>query len=74
MRWLALVLTLLAAPADAACRQALALGLDVSSSVDDTEYRLQLDGLAAALLKPEVRAAFLALPDAPVRLYVFESC
>ena len=72
MRWLALVLTLLAAPADAACRQALALGLDVSSSVDDTEYRLQLDGLAAALLKPEVRAAFLALPDAPVRLYVFE--
>lgn len=60
------------AAAEAACRQALALGLDVSGSVDAREYRLQLDGLAAALLRPGVQAAFLALPDAPVRLYVFE--
>jgi len=58
--------------ARAACRQALALGLDVSGSVDPTEYRLQVDGLAGALLRPEVQAAFLALPDAPVRLYVYE--
>lgn len=60
------------AGAEAACRLALALGLDVSGSVDAREYRLQLDGLAAALLRPEVQAAFLALPDAPVRLYAFE--
>lgn len=62
----------LGGPAGAECRQALALGLDVSGSVDSTEYRLQLDGLAAALLRPEVQAAFLALPSAPVSLSVFE--
>ena len=57
---------------DAACRQALALGLDVSGSVDAREYRLQLDGLANALRHPEVRAALLAMPEAPVALSVFE--
>jgi len=61
-----------AAPAGAACRQALALGLDVSGSVDAAEYRLQLDGLAAALLDPEVQAAFLDVPGTPVRLMIFE--
>lgn len=54
------------------CRQALALGLDVSGSVDAREYRLQMDGLAGALEDPEVMAALLAMPDAPVRLAVFE--
>ena len=54
-----------------ACRQALMLGLDVSGSVDAREYRLQLDGLAAALEAPEVVAAFLVMPRAPVRLAVF---
>lgn len=34
--------------AQANCRLALALGLDVSGSVDSREYRLQLDGLANA--------------------------
>jgi len=58
--------------AQAQCRQALALGLDVSGSVDSIEYRLQLDGLAGALQRPEVQQAFLELPGAPVRLYVFE--
>ncbi len=58
--------------AEAACRQALALGLDVSGSVDAREYRLQLDGLAAALDAREVRAALLALPAAPVAITVFE--
>ncbi|MDJ0824705.1 MAG: DUF1194 domain-containing protein [Rhodobacter sp.] len=58
--------------AEAACRQALAIGLDVSGSVDGREYRLQLDGLAGALLVPDVQAAFLAFPDTPVRLYVYE--
>lgn len=64
--------TLWADEAGAACRQALALGLDVSGSVDSAEYRLQLDGLAGALGDPGVVAAFLALPDAPVSLTVFE--
>lgn len=73
MRWaLALALVLWAGIAGAACRQALVLGLDVSGSVDAGEYRLQLDGLAGALTDPEVVAAFLALPDAPVALSVFE--
>ena len=45
-----------------ACRLALSLGLDVSSSVDAREYRLQTEGLAAALIAPEVRGAFLAAP------------
>ncbi|MGH1412799.1 MAG: DUF1194 domain-containing protein [Pelagimonas sp.] len=58
--------------ADAACRQALALGLDVSGSVDAGEYRLQLDGLAGALMDPEVAAAFLTLPESPARLAIYE--
>jgi len=31
-----------------------------------------MDGLAHALLRPEVQAAFLALPETPVRLHVYE--
>lgn len=54
------------------CRLALALALDVSSSVDAREYRLQTEGLAAALLAPEVAEAFLAAPGQPVRLLVYE--
>lgn len=58
--------------ADAACRQALALALDVSGSVDLREYRLQIDGLVSALNHPEVKSALLEMPDAPVALMVFE--
>ncbi|MEM7581568.1 MAG: DUF1194 domain-containing protein, partial [Cyanobacteria bacterium P01_A01_bin.80] len=47
------------------------LGLDVSGSVDATEYRLQLDGVARALLDDGVADAFMIMPDAPVRLMVF---
>ena len=61
---------LLAAPADA-CRLALVLALDVSSSVDNAEDRLQRGGLAAALLSPQVQDAFFISPD-PVALQVFE--
>ncbi len=61
---------LAAAPAEA-CRLALALGFDVSSSVDAADYALQRDGLIAALRQPEIRAAFLE-PEAPVALAVFE--
>lgn len=58
--------------ARAGCREALLLALDVSGSVDAREYQLQLDGLAAALQNPQVREAFFAMPDAPVRLAVME--
>lgn len=54
-----------------ACRLALLLALDVSSSVDAREYALQRDGLAAALRAPEVAEAFLAVPE-PVALAAFE--
>lgn len=50
---------------------ALQLGLDVSASVDQAEYRLQVDGLAAALLDPIVSEAFLNGPG-PVALSIFE--
>ncbi|MBS1304033.1 DUF1194 domain-containing protein [Loktanella sp. SALINAS62] len=72
MRWLATVLVvMLGLPADAACRQALAMGLDVSGSVDDTEYRLQRDGLADALGRDAVQRVLLD-SGAPVRITVFE--
>ena len=63
---------LLAGVAQAQCRQALALGLDVSGSVDAQEYRLQFDGLAAALQHPEVKASLLSTPQLPVQIAVFE--
>jgi hypothetical protein len=69
---LAAALALAAGPAGAACRLALALGLDVSASVDAAEYRLQTEGLAAALGAPSVRGALLADPGAPVALAVYE--
>lgn len=61
-----------AAPTLAQCRQALALGLDVSGSVDTQEYRLQMDGLANALLHDEVTAALLAMPSAPVEIAIYQ--
>lgn len=57
--------------AGAQCRLALALALDVSSSVDASEDALQRGGLAAALIAPEVQAAFFAAP-APVALAAYE--
>ena len=66
------VALVLATPAHAACRQALALGLDVSGSVDAREYRLQMNGLADALSAASVRHAILAQPGAPMQLLVFE--
>lgn len=72
MRLALLIWLLWAAGALAECRQALALGMDVSGSVDAREYRLQLDGLANALEDDGVQAALFAMPDALVRLSVFE--
>ncbi|MEO1687726.1 MAG: DUF1194 domain-containing protein [Pseudomonadota bacterium] len=65
-----LVVLLAAAPAQA-CRLALVLALDVSSSVDVEEHALQIEGLAAALEDPEVMEAIL-LPGGPVAIAVFE--
>ena len=69
---IALALALAATSATAGCRQALALGLDVSGSVDAKEYRAQLGGLASALNDAEVRNKILEMPSAPVRLLVYE--
>ncbi len=66
------MLGLAVAPAQAACRQALVFGLDVSGSVDPREYRLQVEGLAAALNHPDVRDVLFAQPSLPVRISAFE--
>lgn len=59
-------------PAAADCQLALALALDVSSSVDAHEYALQRDGLAAALTAPKVRRALLANPLRWTNIAVYE--
>lgn len=70
---LALLLAALPAAASAqVCRLALSLALDVSSSVDRQEYRLQADGLATALVDPGVVEAFLAVPGQRVALHIYE--
>ncbi|TCP41392.1 DUF1194 domain-containing protein [Rhodovulum marinum] len=62
----------LGAPGPAeACRLALVLALDISSSVDAAEDALQRAGVAAALMAPEVQAELLAGPE-PVALAVYE--
>lgn len=74
MRWMVFGFWLLLAPqtSQAACRLALAMALDVSGSVDDREYRLQMSGLSTALGDPDVSAALFAIPDAPVALAIYE--
>ena len=47
------------APPALACDLALALAVDVSGSVDSTEYRIQMDGLAAGLRDPIVSEALV---------------
>ncbi len=46
-----------------ACRLALVLAMDVSSSVNADEDALQRGGLASALMAPEVQAAFFATQE-----------
>ncbi|WP_171126465.1 MULTISPECIES: DUF1194 domain-containing protein [unclassified Ruegeria] len=72
IRPIAIAASFLGSPAACDCRQALALGLDVSGSVDQAEYRLQLDGVAAALQSPEVQQLILSEGLAPVRMAIFE--
>lgn len=60
------------AMAQAPCRLALLLGMDISSSVDPLEDALQRGGLAQALRAPDVVDAILSQPDRPVALAMFE--
>lgn len=52
-----------------ACDTALLLAVDVSNSVDEAEYRLQIDGMADALLDPEI---VHALTEGRVKLSVMQ--
>lgn len=70
MRLLA-ALTLAAAPAGAECRLALALAMDVSRSIDATDFVIQTEGLAMALADPEVARAILGR-DGTVALAVYQ--
>jgi hypothetical protein len=65
---LLLALATPATPQD--CRLALVLALDVSGSVSAREDQLQRQGLAAAMMAPEVQRAFVS--GDPVALYVFQ--
>ena len=56
----ALILALFFAIPSKACEVALALTVDVSGSINPAEYRLQMDGLAAALEDPTVAEALVA--------------
>ena len=69
---LALAIWLIASSAGAECRLALLLALDVSSSVDRIEDRLQRQGLADALSSQEVMDAILSSPGQTVALSVYE--
>lgn len=50
---------LAAAPPATACDIALALAVDISGSVDNEEYRIQMDGLVAALTDSTVTEALV---------------
>ncbi|MCV2868191.1 DUF1194 domain-containing protein [Defluviimonas sp. WL0002] len=67
----AAALSLWAGPGWGACRLALALGFDVSRSVDVQDYAIQRDGILAALAAPEIVRALLG-GDQPVRLALYE--
>jgi Ca-activated chloride channel family protein len=70
MKALMLCALLLPAPATADCRLALALGMDVSRSVDRADFAVQTEGLALALEDEAVRQAFFA-PAGDVALAVY---
>lgn len=68
----ALGLALCCHTARAECRLALALGLDVSGSVDSAEHSLQRLGLSRALRHPEIVALLAAPEQPPVELMIYE--
>lgn len=59
MRYLLLILSLIVPTRALGCDVALVLALDVSGSVDRDEYRIQMDGLTAALGDPVVSEAMV---------------
>jgi Ca-activated chloride channel homolog len=59
IRVVALASMIWAAGPAKACDTALMLAIDVSNSVDPSEYRLQVDGLADALVDPEIVEAMV---------------
>ncbi len=61
-----------AAAAAQPCRLALALALDISSSVDKDERTLQLEGLALAFEDRAVHDAVLSVPGTSVAILIFE--
>ncbi len=69
---LAIILAAFVALPAKACRLALVIAMDVSSSVDGNERRLQIEGLASALEDPTVQEVMFAVPGQPVALMVFE--
>ncbi len=56
----------------AGCKLALVLALDISSSVNQREYNIQLQGLARAFRTPEVIEAILTPPGAAIAALVYE--
>ncbi len=72
LRAACLLVCLQAGAAQAQCRLALVLAMDVSSSVDAAEYDLQRLGLAAALNSTDVREAVLHGAPGSVALSVYE--
>jgi len=60
-----------AGAAQAACRLALVLGMDISASVDPDEYRLQMEGTGAALRAGPVQAALLSGPPVAVAAFLW---
>lgn len=60
-----------AGSAAAECSVALALALDISSSVNAREYAIQRDGLAAALRHPRVAEVIERAPG-PAQILVYE--
>jgi len=61
--WVTLLFCILARPA-LACETALVLAVDVSGSISDKEYTMQINGIADALGDPDILAALLKGQDA----------
>lgn len=59
-----------ASPAQADCRLALALAVDVSRSIDSRDYVIQTEGMALALQDKDVRAAIFG-PEGQVALAIY---
>ena len=68
---LAALLALPAAAQPRDCAAALVLALDVSASVDEAEYAIQIGGLAEALVDPEVMTAILPAPGTGIMATAF---